>query len=389
MRQFDCPEFDSCYSEALAYAQKTHEEELGLLRMLAPMPSPSHHEEGRAAVICQWLKDHGGAAYIDGANNVICPIGDDGKKPLVVFAAHTDVVFDDTNPLPLVEDPDGFTWRCPGAGDDTANLCNLLMSAKYLLEHPFASDVAFLVVANSCEEGLGNLYGTRKLFENYGSRVQEYISYDCYAGMCVNHAVGSHRYRISVDTEGGHSYANFGRPNAIEVLSEIICSLYALELPKHPKTTCNAGMIEGGTSVNAIAQHAEMLFEFRSASDGALEEMDGKLEEVFAAHRNGEVQVESRQFGLRPGDGEIDEGKLAALTERSSYAIRKAFGQEVELSANSTDANIPLSLGIPANTIGTVRGAGAHTREEWVDTRSLVPGCALALSLMLDYRADA
>ena len=274
-------------------------------------------------------------------------------------------------------------------GDDTANLCNLLMSAKYLLEHPFASDVAFLVVANSCEEGLGNLYGTRKLFENYGSRVQEYISYDCYAGMCVNHAVGSHRYRISVDTEGGHSYANFGRPNAIEVLSEIICSLYALELPKHPKTTCNAGMIEGGTSVNAIAQHAEMLFEFRSASDGALEEMDGKLEEVLAAHRNGEVQVESRQFGLRPGDGEIDEGKLAALTERSSYAIRKAFGQEVELSANSTDANIPLSLGIPANTIGTVRGAGAHTREEWVDTRSLVPGCALALSLMLDYRADA
>ncbi|MGN0071483.1 MAG: M20/M25/M40 family metallo-hydrolase [Atopobiaceae bacterium] len=387
MRHFSRSEFDACYEKAYAYARETHEEELGLLRMLAPMPSPSHHEERRAAAICQWLKDHGGTAYIDEANNVICPIGDDGIKPLVVFAAHTDVVFNDTETLPLEEDSDGYTWRCPGVGDDTANLCNLLMSAKYLLEHPFSADVAFLIVANSCEEGLGNLDGTRKLFEAYGNRVQEYISYDCYAGMCVNHAVGSHRYRISVDTEGGHSYANFGRPNAIKVLSEIICSLYALELPENPKTTCNAGTIKGGTSVNTIAQHAEMLFEFRSASDGVLKTMAGKLYEVLAAYQSDEVQVQAKEFGRRPGDGEIDEEKLSALTERSSYSIAKAFGQDAELSANSTDGNIPLSLGIPANTIGTVRGAGAHTREEWIDTRSLIPGCALALSLMLDYVA--
>lgn len=386
MRRFCCSEFNACFKKAYAYAQETHEEELDLLRALAPIPSPSHHEDARAEAICQWLKNKGGAAFIDEAKNVICLIGDDGTKPLVVFAAHTDVVFDDTELLPLAEDADGYIWRCPGVGDDTANLCNLLMSAKYLLEHPFTSDVAFLIVANSCEEGLGNLDGTRRLFEVYGSRIQEYISYDCYAGMCVNHALGSHRYRITVDTEGGHSYADFGRPNAIKVLSEIICGLYALGIPEDPKTTCNVGTIEGGTSVNAIAQHAEMLFEFRSASDGVLKIMDTKAAELLAAYRSDSVRVQAEEFGRRPGDGDIDEDSLSALTERSSYAIAKAFGQEAELSANSTDGNIPLSLGIPANTIGTVRGAGAHAREEWIDTRSLVPGCALALSLMLDYQ---
>ena len=158
------------------------------------------------------------------------------------------------------------------------------MTAKYLLKHPVTSDMGYLVVANSCEEGLGNLYGTRQIFSDWGGRVKEYLSFDCYAGMIVNHAVGSHRFRISADVQGGHSYANFGRPNAIKVLADVLEDLCALEIPEHPKTTFNVGTFEGGVSVNAIAEHAEMLFEYRSAFDAVLARMDGELARVVEGH---------------------------------------------------------------------------------------------------------
>lgn len=372
------------YREARAYAEEAHEESLALLRMLAQMPSPTRHEDRRAAFIKDWLRSQGALAAIDVAKNVVCPIGDDGRKPLVVLAAHTDVVFDDETALPLIED--GDIWRAPGVGDDTANLVNLLMAAKYLITHPAASDVGYLVVANSCEEGLGNLDGTRQLFSDWGSRVEEYLSFDCYAGMIVNHAVGSHRFRIAADVQGGHSYANFGRPNAIKVLADVLEDLCALEIPEHPKTTFNVGTFEGGVSVNAIAEHAEMLFEYRSASDAVLRKMDGELARVVEGHIRPGVHLMHEAIGLRPGDGELDEGRLGNLTQRCIEAYQAAFGKEPDMQANSTDANIPLSLGIPAVTVGTIEGAGAHTREEWIDTKSMVPGLALALSLALGYR---
>ena len=333
------------YREARAYAEEAHEESLALLRMLAQMPSPTRHEDRRAAFIKDWLRSQGALAAIDVAKNVVCPIG-----------------------------------------DDTANLVNLLMAAKYLITHPAASDVGYLVVANSCEEGLGNLDGTRQLFSDWGSRVEEYLSFDCYAGMIVNHAVGSHRFRIAADVQGGHSYANFGRPNAIKVLADVLEDLCALEIPEHPKTTFNVGTFEGGVSVNAIAEHAEMLFEYRSASDAVLRKMDGELARVVEGHIRPGVHLMHEAIGLRPGDGELDEGRLGNLTQRCIEAYQAAFGKEPDMQANSTDANIPLSLGIPAVTVGTIEGAGAHTREEWIDTKSMVPGLALALSLALGYR---
>lgn len=370
------------YCEAYTYAEQARGEALTLLRTLAQMPSPTHHEDRRAHYIADWLRAQGGAATIDAAKNVVCPIGDDGTKPLVVLAAHTDVVFDDEMPLPLIED--GDIWRAPGVGDDTANLVNLLMAARYLLKHPMESPCGFLVVANSCEEGLGNLDGTRHLFECYGNRVKEYLSFDCYAGMIVNHAVGSHRFRITADVQGGHSYANFGRPNAIKVLADVLEDLCAVKVPEHPKTTFNVGTFEGGVSVNAIAEHAEMLFEYRSASDAVLGKMDAELAQCVEKHKAPDVHLAYEAIGLRPGDGELAEQPLEALTQRSVEAYRATFKAEPDVQANSTDANIPLSLGIPANTIGTIIGAGAHTREEWIDTKSMVPGLALVLSLALE-----
>ena len=130
----------------------------------------------------------------------------------MVLMAHTDVVFDDMEELPMTRD--GNILYAPGIGDDTANLVNLMMGAAFLTEHADELKTGIMVVANSCEEGLGNLKGCKEIFKNYGSRIKAFYSFDCYLSACIYTPVGSHRYQIQVQTEGGHSYRDFGRDNA-------------------------------------------------------------------------------------------------------------------------------------------------------------------------------
>ena len=218
---------------ARAYAREVYEEELELLRRLARIPAPSHHEERRAAFIREWLVEQGApedSVRIDEANNVILSLGGEEHEECAVFSAHTDVVFPDTDELPLREDETRL--YAPGVGDDTANLVGLLMAARFFIRHKLPLDRDILVVANSCEEGLGNLEGTRALFRALKRRVHEFTSFDLYLGMHVTSAVGSHRWRVRCTTEGGHSWENFGRDNAIEALCSFIEDLYAMELPK-------------------------------------------------------------------------------------------------------------------------------------------------------------
>ncbi len=363
------------------YAESCFDEACELLRTLGRIPAPTRQEERRAAFVRDWLLANGaGEVFIDEAKNVICPIGP-REGDLTVFAAHTDVVFPDLEPLPMREE-NGILYA-PGIGDDTANLVNLLLAARYLLRNGVKGSRGFLIVANACEEGLGNLDGTKALFARYGARIKAFYSFDCDLPECIHRAVGSHRYRISCKTVGGHSYSAFGAPNAIEILCRLVEKLYAVELPAGEKTTYNVGRFEGGTTVNAIAQEASMLYEFRSASQACLEEMERKLRAALAECENlgGELSLEL--LGIRPGSGPVDEAALAAMTARSADVIESLWGRPATLLAASTDSNVPLSLGVPANTLGTVRGGLAHTRGEWVELSSLKPGLAVALSLML------
>lgn len=363
------------------YAEASFSEACALLRTLGRIPAPTRREDARAAFVRDWLLANGARdVYIDEAKNVICPIGpQDGD--LTVFAAHTDVVFPDLEPLPMREE-NGVLYA-PGIGDDTANLVNLLLAARYLLRNGVRGSMGFLIVANACEEGLGNLDGTKALFARYGERIKAFYSFDCDLPECIHRAVGSHRYKITCKTVGGHSYSAFGAPNAIEILCRLVEKLYAIELPAGEKTTYNVGRFEGGTTVNAIAQEASLLYEFRSASQACLAEMEGKFRAVLAECQNlgGELTVEL--LGIRPGSGPVDEAALAAMTARSADVIESIWGSPAALLAASTDSNVPLSLGIPANTLGTARGGLAHTRAEWVELSSLKPGLAIALSLML------
>lgn len=366
------------------YVSDHSEEQIELLRTLGKIPAPSRHEDLRAVFCRDWLLTQGAAdVTIDKAKNVICKIGCEDHEDIVAFAAHTDIVFPDMEDLPMREE-DGKLYA-PGIGDDTSNLVNLLMGAKYLLKNQVKLKCGVLIVCNACEEGLGNLDGAKELFASYGPRIKAFYSFDGYTPQCCSTAVGSYRYKISCKTVGGHSYINFGEPNAIEILCRLVEELYKIQAPSEVKTTYNVGHIEGGTTVNSIPQACSMLYEFRSTSQKCLEMMEERFHTAVDTCRNlgGELTVEL--LGVRPGNGPLDMDALQAFTQQSADIISNFYTGDIDFAAYSTDSNVPLSLGIKANTIGTVLGALAHTREEWIDISSLSKGLGIVLSLMLLY----
>lgn len=371
---------------AEAYAAQCRREQEQLLRTLGAIPAPTRQEDARAAFCRDWLLAQGARdVTVDRAKNVICRLGPPDARDFVVFAAHTDIVFPDTEALPLREE--GGRLYAPGIGDDTANLVNLLMAAKYLIQNQVELHCGVLVAANACEEGLGNLEGTRALFAAYSGRIRAFYSFDIYLPLCCHTAVGSCRYRITCRTAGGHSYCDFGRPSAIHLLCGLAGDLCRIQPPARARTTYNIGRIEGGTTVNSIAGEAMMLYEFRSTDQGCLEEMERLFRRAAAHWEEQGGQWEIELLGVRPGSGPVNPRALEDMTATSADIIRTFTGREPDFTPNSTDSNIPLSLGIPANTIGTVEGALAHTRQEWISLESLPTGLKIVLSLMLGYEA--
>ena len=366
----------------MEYIEHHADEAQQLLIDLAQIPAPSNQEERRAAFCLDWLRSKGAeCAYIDEALNVIYPIGDTGENDLVVFMAHSDVVFPDTTPLPLNME-DGRIY-CPGVGDDTANAVALLTVAGYIAEQKLApKSGGILLVINSGEEGLGNLKGSRKIMEVFGSRVKEFVTFDGNANAVVTKAVGSRRFRVKVTTEGGHSYARFGAPNAIALLSALIARLYEIQVPDIGRTTYNVGTITGGTSVNTIAQNAEMLFEFRSDEREGLAVMQAHFDSIVAQFRSNGVNISIEVVGNRPCGIAVDNSSLA---NRAAEAVRAHYGFVPRFTSGSTDCNIPLSMGLPAICPGCIMGAGAHTREEYVEIDSLLPGLNVAAELILHH----
>jgi len=373
-------------NEVLQYIKDHSEETYELLLTLAQIPAPSNHEEKRAAFCKAWLEEQGAkGVYIDAALNVIYPVGCTEDNPVVVFMAHTDVVFPDMTPLPLVVE-DGKI-KAPGVGDDTANLCALLMCAKYIAQNKLVPhQMGMLIVANSGEEGLGNLKGSRQICSDFGKRIVEFCSFDGYMKMVMNDAVGSKRYNVELLTEGGHSFGDFGNRNAIAYLASLIGTLYDIKAPvSKRKTTFNVGMISGGTSVNTIAQHAEMLYEFRSDSEQDLQFMDNHFLAIIEGYKKKGIDINLTVLGERPCTGPIDGDKLKRLTDRAVETVKKHSGNMPLIGSGSTDCNIPLSMGIPSVCLGTCLGGGAHTREEWVEIASLEAGYKIAFELMLSY----
>ncbi|MGH0054081.1 MAG: M20/M25/M40 family metallo-hydrolase [Sphaerochaetaceae bacterium] len=368
------------------YIADHSDEAFELLKELAAIPAPSNHEEKRAEFIKAWLEKQGAkGVFIDEALNVVYPINCMEDNPLVVAMAHQDVVFPDTTPLPVTV-ADGKIMA-PGVGDDTANLVALMMVMKYIAETKVAplDGIGVLLVANTGEEGLGNLKGSRKICETYGPRIKEFVSFDGGSDFLTNKAVGSKRYKVTVETEGGHSYGAFGNRNAIAYLASMINTFYSMKVPTTGKTTYNVGLISGGTSVNTIAQKAEMLYEYRSDEAVDLAVMETQFNAVIEAYRAMLIKVSVETVGERPCSGAVEEAKLAALTEKAQAILQEYAGKVAEPHPGSTDCNIPLSLGIPSVCLGCYIGGGTHTYEEWLLVDSLKPGYNIAFSMVLSH----
>lgn len=360
---------------------KQHQDEvLRVLRLLCAIPAPSGMEEKRAEFCKQYLEELGAkGVYIDSALNVIYPYACDSGEDLTVVVAHTDTVFPDLEPMPYTETEESIT--CPGVGDDTASVAVLLQVIRYFVTHRPETNGGVLFVLNSCEEGLGNLKGTRQLFADFEGRIKQFLSFDAKIESFVVRCVGSHRYRVTLRTEGGHSFGAFGNRNAIAELAKIACQIYEIEVPKigSSRTTYNIGSISGGTSVNTIAQNAEMLCEYRSDSLTCLQEMEKKFFAIFAKARERGLDLEVDRIGERPCMGDVDLDKIEKMVEICKQIVEPRIPSEVKTGSGSTDCNIPLSLGIPALCIGVYRGVGAHTRTETVYKDSLPLGLEIGI----------
>ena len=370
--------------EIFKWCDDHFDEQLQLLKTLAAIPAPSHQEQRRAEFIRDWLIAQGATqVQIDPALNVVLPLGCQGRDDLRVYMAHTDVVFPETEELPVREE-DGRLYA-PGVGDDTANVTALMLCAKFFLTHPGCLKNPTLIVFNSCEDGFGNLKGVRQIMADYAGRVAELISFDLEFTSMVNRAVGSERWLVRAQTCGGHSYSAFGNPNAIAALSRLICRLYEQSVPEVPdtKTTYNVGTIQGGTSVNTIAQNAEMTYEYRSDDHSCLEQMRGQFLKILEENNSPEAKLTVEVLGQRPCGNAVPESAQERLLKRCASAVAEITGSAPKFCSASTDANIPLSLGIPATTFGLYLGAKSHTREEYIEIDSLKPGLRIALTVMM------
>lgn len=369
------------------YRDESIEELHKLLFDLVAIPAPSHHEEKRAEFCKRWLEEQGAeGVYIDEAKNCVYPINCEGRDDIVVFMAHTDTVFPDTEGFEVKSD--GKKFYAPGVGDDTTCLSIMMMVTKYIIAKKFKPNCGILIVANACEEGLGNLKGSKQIMKDYEGRIKEFYTFDGkYHGVC-NKCVGSHRYEITCETEGGHSFGAFGKKNAIIELSRLIMELEKVEIPQKPdtKTTFNVGLIEGGTSVNTIAQSAKMLYEYRSDDAECLAYMKNFFDETVAKFNACEdVEYKVNVVGLRPCGGEVDEEKLEEIVRKVEKASEKYSGIPCKRDRGSTDCNAAMSVGVPAVCAGLYLGGGAHTREEWIEIDSLPVGMMICAEIMFDY----
>ena len=370
-------------TEIKHFAQQNEATMLQTLRQLCAIPAPSHQEHARAAYCKAWLEQAGAeGVYIDEALNVVFPLNCEGSNDITVYVAHTDTVFPDTKPMPLVED-DTYI-RCPGVGDDTASLVVMLTLAKYCIQNHIQPKKGILFVCNSCEEGLGNLKGTRQIFKDFAGRIGRFISFDSNLTSVADRCVGSHRYEVEVRTQGGHSFGAFGNDNAIHELSKMVTKIYQIQVPQidGSKTTYNVGDISGGTSVNTIAQNARMLCEYRSDNVKCLAIMEEKFAAIFREAETEKIRVFVERIGERPCQ-DIDPQKIEDLKAIIVPQLEAVTGQPINFKSSSTDCNIPLSMGIPALCIGVYTGGGAHTREEWIKKHSMVSGLEAAIRVAL------
>ena len=338
---------------------------------LTEIPAPPFKESVRAAEYLKRLKALGLAdARIDAEGNVIAVRKGTGRGPVLVVSAHLDTVFPEGTDVKVkVKDN---RYSAPGIYDDGRGLASLLTVVRALNQANIRTVGDIVFVGTVGEEELGDLRGVKAFFRD-NRNVDGFISFDGIdISRIVNQATGSRRYRIIYTGPGGHSFSAFGLPSATHALGRAIAKISEVRTPDSPKTTFTVGTLKGGTSVNAIAAEAELGLDMRSNSGEELKKLEERMLQLAreaAAEENARwnqkdvIKVEFKLVGDRPaGAGSID----SPMVHAARKGIAAVGGEVKSIMASSTDSNLPISLGIPAVTLGSGGvGGGSHGPGEW------------------------
>jgi len=340
------------------------------------IPAPTFHETERAEFMKREFEEAGlESVHLDQAGNLLGCLPS-GKKENVLVCAHMDTVF------PL--DIDLFCKRTEtsiygqGIGDNSVALAALPELASDLHGKDLPADIWFIGTVG--EEGLGNLNGMRQLAADFLDTPSVYLVVEGMAlGTIYHRALPIQRYRLTLKTQGGHSWAHAERKSAIHELIHLAEQILGIPLPRSPRTTLNIGILNGGTSINSLAKEAFLEIDLRSEDEDRIEHIAQKIKIIVDRKTDTELRCELASIGNRPGGAIPPEHPLVDLAQR---AYKKQGISQVRFEIGSTDASIPLSLGIPAVCVGLTQGGNAHSDDEFIKLEPMEQGYKAFLELI-------
>jgi len=381
---------------ALAWFEKNADRVTDIQVSLTEIPAPSFQEGKRAEEVKRLLAGEGLQLQTDKLGNVIAELPGETGKETVILAAHLDTVFPAGTEINVRREGDRLVG--PGISDNGTGLAGLIAVARAMHAAHLKPQRTILFAANVGEEGEGNLRGMRALIDSYRTGLRAVIVLD---GSGIDHvttkALASRRLEVVITGPGGHSWSDFGMPNPINALVRGSVRFINTKVPNMPRTTFNLGQIEGGTSVNSIPYEAKLKVDLRSESEDEILRMESALRDCMAAgvrdemdnardRSRGKLEWKVNLIGSRPG-GELpnDSALLAALRSADDFV-----GNKSRIERSSTDANIPLSLGIEAIAIGAGgNGGGAHSLQEWYEPTGRDTGLKRVLLTLLEVAGVA
>ena len=364
------------YRAAVAAFDSDHDQWVEDIVAITQVAAPPFKEEARAKAFAEMLRKRGLDPKIDEEGNVLALRKGTQPGPVVVVAAHLDTVFPEGTDVTVRRE--GTKLMAPGVGDDSAGLATLLALIDAMNAGKVQTRSDILFVGDVGEEGLGDLRGVRHLFTKgeYKGRIGTFFSLDG-GGLdsMTTGGTGSKRYRVTFKGPGGHSYGAFGIVNPMAALAQTVTGLYKLKVPANPKTTYSASVVGGGTSVNAIPAEVWLQVDMRSASAAELAKLEKQFlaivpkavaaENAVRSTKPGKISAELKPIGDRPAGHTDPNADIVRFAEAAFHSE----GINVKKGTSSTDSNIPMSLGIPAITMGHIaEGGRAHSPDEWIDT---------------------
>jgi acetylornithine deacetylase/succinyl-diaminopimelate desuccinylase-like protein len=381
------------FVKATTFIEKDQPRFVKELIELTEIPAPPFKEERRAKRYLEMLREAGlSDVEMDTEGNVMGVRRGTGGKGVVAVVAHIDTVFPEGTDVKVKRE--GTRLMAPGVGDNTRGAALMLAIIRAMHAGGFQTSDDILFVGNVGEEGEGDLRGVKFLLQKgkYKGRITQFIAIDGGGQDNITRGgVGSRRYRVTFKGPGGHSYGAFGLVSPAYAMGAAMAKFSRIQVPKDPKTTYNVGVVEGGTSVNSIPFEMSMVIDMRSVSCAELKKVEDQFlaivkesveeENKARSTREGAITAEPKLIGDRP----CGETALTAPIVQSVSAVVRAFGMKPSYGISSTDSNMPMSLGIPAVTIGRGPGGRAHALDEWteVEPKSDVQSVRVAMAMIL------